>query len=147
MPVWVVGYFDREVAREMEERDAYLLLQRGRELLEDGHPAHAAVVLERARITAPRKGSVLETLGRAYYSYGCYGEAAVRFQEALEIDPTNDYAHYCLGLCYLKTKRKAEAAGHFKIAWSLRPREAYRIKAVRFGAEGTAGANHPTCAN
>ena len=47
---------------------------------------------------------------------------------------TNDYAHYCLGLCYLKMKCNREAGGHFKLAWYLRPNEIYRDKAVRFGA-------------
>lgn len=117
----------------MEEETTYGLLMRGKELLEGGNPAQAAVVLERARSREPRKGSILEALGRAYYGYGRYGEAAGRFREALEVDPTNDYAHYCLGLCSLKLKKNKEAAGHFKLAWFLRPGDMYEGKAVRFG--------------
>jgi tetratricopeptide (TPR) repeat protein len=117
----------------MQEETTYGLLQRGRELLDDGNPAQAALVLERARALEPRKGSILEVLGRAYYQSGRIEHAARRFEEALDIDPTNDYAHYCLGICYLKTRRKEEAAGHFKLAWFLRPGEMYRGKAERFG--------------
>lgn len=113
---------------------AYALLQRGSELLEEGNPAQAALVFEKARMLEPGKGSILEVLGRAYYLCGRYEAAAERFNEALAVDPNNDYAHYCLGLTYLKLKRKAEAAGHFKLAWSLMPRDAYRDKAIRFGA-------------
>jgi tetratricopeptide (TPR) repeat protein len=122
----------------MEDARAYALLRRGRELLGEGDPAQAALVLERARLAQPGKGSILEELGRAYYSCGRYREAAAGFEEALEVDPANDYAHYCLGLCLLKMKRSTEAAGHFKLAWTLRPCENYREKAARFGAAGAA---------
>ena len=118
---------------EMEEETAYELLQKGRVLLEEDNPAQAALVLERALERVPCKGSILEILGTAYYRSGRYGDAAGRFEEAVEVDPTNDYAHYCLGLCYLKLKRKTEAGAHFKIAWFLRPGEIYREKAARFG--------------
>lgn len=102
--------------------------------MEEGNPAQAAVVLERARRKAPGKGSILEPLGRSYFSLGKYPAAAGCFKEALEVDPTNDYAHFCLGLCYLKLKEKKVAAGHFKLAWVLKPCETYRDKASRFGA-------------
>jgi hypothetical protein len=38
-------------------------------------------------------------------------------------------------------ERASEAAGHFKIAWTLHPRDIYQEKAARFGAVGTGGAN------
>lgn len=125
---------------DMEETDAYDLLQRGRELLEGGHPAQAAIVMERARLAEPRKGSILELLGRACYGCGRYSQASDHFQEALHLDPTNDYAHYCLGLCFIKMMRKNEAAGHFKLAWCLSPREIYREKAEKFKAAGAGDA-------
>ena len=121
----------------MEEETAYELLQEGRELLEKDNPALAALVLERALERVPSKGSILEVLGRAYYRSGRYGEAIDKFEEAVEVDPTNDYAHYCLGLCYLKLQRKTEAGAQFKIAWFLKPGEMYREKAARFGVSGT----------
>lgn len=113
----------------------YSLLQQGRELLEEGNPAQAAVLLERARSREPTKGSILELLGRAYFGYQQYEEAAWRFDEAIQVNPTNDYAHYCLGLCCLKLQKNGEAGRHFKIAWSLRPCDEYREKAARFGVE------------
>ena len=122
---------------EMKKETAYELLKRGRELLKEDNPAQAAIILERALREIPRKGSILEVLGRAYYRSGRYMDAAGRFEEAIEVDPTNDYAHYCLGLCYLKLKRKTEAAAHFKIAWFLKPGEMYREKAARFGIDET----------
>jgi tetratricopeptide (TPR) repeat protein len=130
----------------MGENDAYELLQCGREMLDKKNPVQAAFVLERAKQVQPGKGSILETLGRAYFACGRYKKSAASFKEALGVDPTNDYAHYCLGLCYLKLDLDSEAAGHFKMAWSLKPIEMYQEKALRFGAAGTgrasgAGAN------
>lgn len=128
----------------MEDAGAYALLRRGSELLEEGNPAQAALVLERARLAEPRKGSILEMLGRAYYRCGRFAAAAAGFEEALEVDPTNDYAHYCLGLCLLKMRRNETAAGHFKMAWTLRPSEVYQEKAARFGAAGASDAGPAT---
>jgi tetratricopeptide (TPR) repeat protein len=120
----------------LEERDAYKLLKRGLALLEEGHPARAAAALERALELEPDKGSILEALGRAYFSSGRYSFAERCFREALRIAPNNDYAHYCLGLCLLKADRTIEAGAHFKLAWCMRPSEVYREKAARFGAAG-----------
>lgn len=123
----------------MREETPYSLLQQGKDMLESGNPAQAAVVLERARRMAPEKGSILEVLGRAYFLYGEYVKATECYSEAVEVDPTNDHAHYCLGLCLLKGKKKPEAGRHFKIAWSLRPLDDYRFMALRFGAEDEEG--------
>ncbi|MBU4173520.1 MAG: tetratricopeptide repeat protein [Actinobacteria bacterium] len=119
---------------EDDEESAYTLLERGKGLLESGNPAKAVVLLQRALVAEPRKGSILEMLGRAEYSCGRYQAASVRFEDALEVDPTNDYAHYCLGLCCLKTKSGRKAGGHFKLAWQLSPKEMYSEMAARFGA-------------
>jgi len=124
----------------MEEVDAYALLLAGRSRLTAGDPEGAAALLERANTEQPGKGSILESLGVAYYRLFRYQEAARCFGDALEADPTNDYAHYCLGLCFLKTGQRERAGGHFKMAWSLKPVEEYREKAIRFGiADGARG--------
>lgn len=122
-----------------DEASTYALLNTGRELLEEGKFRRAVRVLERARKSEPRKGSILEPLGRAYYLGRDYRKAYRCFKQALEIDPTNDYAHYCMGLCCLKLDRHEKAGGHFKMAWSLKPCEIYREKAFRFGAPGEDG--------
>lgn len=118
------------------EDTPYSLLQQGKDLLEDGNPAQAAVVLERARKMEPDKGSILEVLGRAYYLMGRYEQAEGCYRNALRVDPNNDHAHYCLGLCLLKENKETEAGKHFKIAWSMRPLDDYRFMALRFSAGG-----------
>ncbi len=126
----------------MEEK-AYYLLLRGKRLLAEGNPFQAALVLEKACESAPGKGSILEVLGRAYFACRRYEESAGGFEEALLVDPTNDYAHFCLGLCYARMKRRADAERHFKMAWFLKPSEEYRVRAASCGVAEAANGNPP----
>jgi Flp pilus assembly protein TadD len=107
--------------------DAYNAYQEGVRLL-DGKNAHAAVVaLERARDLEPEKGSIRETLGRAYFRTGRFGAARVEFAKAVELDPVNDYAHFGLGLCLIRAGDTAAARGHLRLATVMRPEvDAYR---------------------
>jgi tetratricopeptide (TPR) repeat protein len=79
------------------------------------------ISLERARDAAPGHGSVREALGRAYYGAGRTAAAAAEFAEALEIDPSNDYAHFGLGLCLARSGRRTRAVGHLRLAVAMRP--------------------------
>jgi Flp pilus assembly protein TadD len=107
--------------------DAYDAYQEGVRLL-DGANAHAAVVaLERARDLEPEKGSIRETLGRAYFRTGRFGAASAEFAKAVELDPVNDYAHFGLGLCLIRTGERDAARGHLRLATVMRPEvDAYR---------------------
>jgi len=78
-------------------------------------------VLERARDAAPRHGSVREALGRAYYGAGRPAAAGAEFAEAIEIDPTNDYAHFGLALCLARGGERTRALGHLRLAIAMRP--------------------------
>jgi len=108
---------------------AYALLRKGKELLKSKNPAQAAVVLERAKKLEPTKASIREALARAYYNYGQYELAMKEFEKALEIEPTNHYAHFGLGLCFIKTGDKNAGIGHLKLAIAMEPQEMY-IKAL-----------------
>lgn len=110
-----------------EAGDAYDRFQEGSRLLDSGS-AHAAIVaLERARDLEPDKGSIREALARAYFRSQRVGEARVEFEKVLELDPVNDYAHFGLGLCLLRSGDRAGALGHLKIATIMRPDlEAYQ---------------------
>jgi Flp pilus assembly protein TadD len=105
---------------------AYEAFQEGSRLLEDSHPLAAAVVLERARDLEPDKVSIREALGRAYFRCGRFPAAGSEFARAVEIDPVNDYAHFGLGLCLLRTGDRAGARRHLKLAVAMRPRDEYR---------------------
>jgi tetratricopeptide (TPR) repeat protein len=95
--------------------------QQGLSLLARGDAHAAATVLERAVDSEPDKGSLRETLGRAYYASKRYGAALDQFVYALDISPTNDYAHFGAGLCLGRLGRLDEAVGHLKLASVRRP--------------------------
>lgn len=99
----------------------YEWYQRGLSLLRSGDAHAAATLLERAVDAEPDKGSLLETLGRAYYATRRFAAALDQFNSALELNPANDYAHFGAGLCLARLGRHAEAAGHLKMATVMRP--------------------------
>jgi Flp pilus assembly protein TadD len=122
-------------AEDHEDREtAYELLQRGSALLRQRHFAQAATVLERADREEPRKASILEALGRAYYNSGQHERARATFEALLEIDPTAHYAHFALGQS-LKQLGLLEAAWtHLRLAVAMDPTsEVYAGALARLG--------------
>src|SRR5439155_26793148 len=83
----------------------------------------------------PDKGSVRGTLARAYFQAGRYSAATDGFARAVELDPTNDYAHFGLGLCLLRTGQRVEARGHLRLAVAMRPLDLYRETLARLANE------------
>lgn len=114
----------------METVDAYTLLLKGKRFLEEGHPHQAAVVLERATVAEPRKASIREALARALYNSGQTARAQEEFSIAVELDPSNDYAYFGLGMCYAKTGDVSAARGQLKIAVAMRPDITYYREAL-----------------
>jgi tetratricopeptide (TPR) repeat protein len=110
---------DRDAVDEHES--AYGLLQRGSALLQGRHYAQAAIVLERADRLEPRKGSILEALGRAYFNSGQPDRARAVFAELLEVDPSAHYAHYALGQSLKRLGHRREAWTHLRLAVALSP--------------------------
>lgn len=102
------------------------LYEQGRARLEDGKPAAAAEVLELAVEREPHKASLREALGRAYYAAARVEPARAQFQSALDLDPSDDYAHFGLGCCLERQGRLPDAAKHFKLAVALSDRLEYR---------------------
>jgi Flp pilus assembly protein TadD len=101
--------------------EAYARFQEGSRLLDSGNSHAAVVALERARDLEPDKGSIREALARAYFRSKRVEAAKAEFEKVLELDPVNDYAHFGLGLCLLRSGDRAGARGHLKIATIMRP--------------------------
>ncbi len=99
----------------------YDLMMRARSLLDGGHPHQAALLLSRAKLLEPEKGSIRELLGRALYMSGRPRRARREFAKAVQIDPANDYAHFALGLACERTGERDRAIGHLKLALAMRP--------------------------
>jgi Flp pilus assembly protein TadD len=107
--------------------EAYERFQEGQALLSSRNAADAIVALERARELEPEQGSIRESLGRAYFGARRFAEAEVEFTKAVELDPVNDYAHFGIGMCAMRTGDPDRARGHLKLATVMRPEaEAYR---------------------
>ena len=106
---------------EASQESAYDLLQRGQALLDGRHFAQAAIVLERADRLEPRRGSILEALGRAYFNSGQAEPARATFEALLEVDPSSHYGHYALGQSLKRLGRRQEAGTHLRLAVALSP--------------------------
>jgi tetratricopeptide (TPR) repeat protein len=104
-----------------DRESAYALLQRGHELAAGRHHAQAAVVLERAAALEPRKGSILEPLGRAYFMTGQLDRAIETFEALLAVDPSSHYGHYALGRALVRAGRLEEGRTHLRLAVALAP--------------------------
>jgi tetratricopeptide (TPR) repeat protein len=121
-------------AEPVEHESAYSLLRRGHELMRRGHHAQAAVVLERASMAEPAKGSILEALGRAYYNSGQHDRSRDAFEALLEVDPSAHYAHFALGQSLKQLGRRREARTHLRLAVALSPSsKLYREALERLG--------------
>jgi len=125
---------DRSDHDPADEESAYDLLQRGHALLEGRHFAQAAIVLERADRLEPRKGSILEALGRAYFNSGQAERSRATFEALLDVDPSSHYGHFALGQSLKRLGRRREAATHLRLAVALSPKTTlYRDALDRLG--------------
>ena len=103
------------------EEAVYDLFERGRRLLEQGHPHQAAMVLGRAKLLEPEKASIRESLGRALYMAGRTRQARREFAKAVALNPSDDYAHFALALACERTGQRDRARGHARLAVALHP--------------------------
>ncbi|MDY6795412.1 MAG: tetratricopeptide repeat protein [Actinomycetota bacterium] len=101
--------------------NAYDLLQEARKHIEGRQPERAVSLLERAKKIEPRRGSILEALGIAYYNSGDHENAMREFEEALEVDPTNHYARYGMSCCLYRKGMLSLAIGQVKLAAVMEP--------------------------
>jgi len=108
----------------------YEWLQRGLGLLEDGHAAAAATVLERVAADEPRSASVLEALARAQFSAGRPGAAVKTFERLAEVAPDSDYARFGYGLSLRRLGKLPQAAEQLALAVAMRPQRTEYVEAL-----------------
>lgn len=100
-----------------EEQDgAYDAFRRGSELLAMNEFRQAAIPLEIAKRLEPDKGSIREALGRAYLASRSYRQAADEFAAAVNLHPTDRYAHFGLARSLERLGDAQMAARHYKLA-------------------------------
>ena len=113
------------------EGGVYEWYQRGVQLLAGGHPAAAATLLARASDLEPGSRSILEALGRAQYDAGRYAESVAAFTRLVALSPTDDYAHFGLGLAADRAGELRLAAEHLALAVAMRPDLPHYARALR----------------
>lgn len=104
--------------------------QRAMELLGTGNPDAAAVLLQRLRVIDPGSSAVLEAYARALFDSHRFDEAAVAFQDLVDRQPDEDYAHYGLGLSLWRLQRFPAARDHLAMAVVMRPGRADYAQAL-----------------
>ncbi len=111
--------------------DVYEWFQRGVQLLRDGNPAAAATLLARAATAEPESRSILEALARAQYDAGRYADSMTAFTALVAVSPTDDYAHFGLGLAASRAGELGLAAEHLALAVAMRPDQQHYARALR----------------
>ncbi|WP_369133801.1 tetratricopeptide repeat protein [Modestobacter sp. I12A-02662] len=109
----------------------YEWYQRGLQLLGDGHPDAAATLFTRAADAEPASRSVLEALARAQYDAGRYRAAMDSFTRLIDLNPTDDYAQFGLGLAASRAGELGLAAEHLALAVAMRPDQTQYARALR----------------
>jgi len=115
----------------LPEGDVHDWYRRGMDLLGRGSPAAAAQVLQRASAAEPGSRSIREALARAQFDAGRYAEAADNFRVIVEASPSDDYAHFGLGLALARRGDHAAAAEYLALASAMRPDAAHYTEALR----------------
>lgn len=100
----------------MSEYDAYEAFTRGHELLRTRDFHQAAVAFQRARRLEPDKASIREALGRAYMGCRDFTRAREEFAAAVELGPTDGYAHFGLAKALERLGDTGLAERHFRLA-------------------------------
>ena len=111
--------------------DVYDWYRRGVDLLSHGNPAAAAALLEHAARAEPQSRSVREALARAQFNAGAYASARANFAAIVEDSPTDDYAHFGLGLSAARIGDFDDAVEHLALAVAMRPDNRHYGTALR----------------
>ena len=109
----------------------YEWYRRGLQLLGERNPDAAATLLARAAEAEPGSRSILEALARAQYDAGRYDEAIASFTRLIAVNPSDDYAHFGLGLAASRSGELSLAAEHLALAVAMRPDLHHYARALR----------------
>jgi Flp pilus assembly protein TadD len=122
---------DTVYSKRLERESAYDLYSKGVRFLDEGHPHQAVMMLSMAKLIEPDKGSIRSALGRALFMTGRMARARREFAKAVDINPSDDWAHFALALACERTGERARALGHVKLAIAMRPGVEHYERALR----------------
>ena len=115
----------------MNRKNAYELFAEGKKLLGQNENMSAIMLFEQAAELEPQKASIRENLAVLYYNCGLYKSAKKHFLIMAQIDASNDFAYFGLGMCLAKEGKLAHALGQFKIARAMKPEDEHYIKIIK----------------
>jgi Flp pilus assembly protein TadD len=118
-------------SKRLERENAYDLFSKGVRFLDEGHPHQAVMMLSMAKLIEPDKGSIRSALGRALFMTGRMAGARREFAKAVDINPSDDWAHFALALACERTGERTRALGHLKLAIAMRPGVEHYERALR----------------
>jgi len=101
--------------------EAYRSFIQGKRLYKKKEFLKAAMKLEGSKRLEPKRASIRELLAAAYYNLGLLEDSKHNFKKALDMDKSNDYAHFGLSLCLARQGDLDKALGHIKIAHAMKP--------------------------
>ncbi|MEV0970440.1 MULTISPECIES: tetratricopeptide repeat protein [Microtetraspora] len=98
--------------------------------MEEGSPAAAAALLERAAQAEPESRSIREALARAQFNSRRYADAAGSFRWIVDANPAEDYAYYGLGMALWRTGDIEAAQEPLAVAVAMRPDLRHYVSAL-----------------
>jgi Flp pilus assembly protein TadD len=111
--------------------EVYDWYRRGLDLLTAGDSAAAAQVLAFAHDAEPTSKAIREALARAQFNSRQYADSAQMFESLVEENPSDDYAHFGLGLALSRLGDHKAAAPHLAMAAAMRPTSEHYTNALR----------------
>lgn len=118
-------------SKRLETESAYDLFSKGVRFLDEGHPHQAVMMLSMAKLIEPDKCSIRSALGRALFMTGRMARARREFAKVVDINPSDDWAHFALALACERTGERTRALGHLKLAIAMRPGVEHYERALR----------------
>jgi predicted Zn-dependent protease len=139
---------DRGRAPHAPAGEVYDWYLRALELMDGGHPAAAAQLLQRAVAAEPHARSLREALARSQFDARMFAEAEATFAHLVDLDPTDHYAQFGRGLALSRQGQAERAVEPLALAQAMRPdlkhyadalvqaRATVRARAARDAADG-----------
>ncbi len=119
---WAGAESDLRRALELAPNEPIVLNYLGYSLLDRGLKlAEAQALIERAATAKPDDGSILDSLGWAYFRTGQYDRAVVELERAVAAQPGDPTINEHLGDAYWRIGRKLEARYRWRAALDLDP--------------------------
>ncbi|HPU16235.1 MAG TPA: tetratricopeptide repeat protein, partial [Polymorphobacter sp.] len=119
---WAGAESDLRRALELAPNEPIVLNYLGYSLLDRGlRLAEAQALIERAAAVKPDDGSVLDSLGWAYFRSGQYAKAVPELERAVAAQPGDPTINEHLGDAYWRVGRQLEARFRWRAALDLEP--------------------------